>query len=320
MADIGFGAFYLTTPDVHPGEFARRIEDLGFDGFWAGESPNNRSAAYDLLTVLPFAAAATSRITVGADVLLTPLHHPAWLAKALGTLDVLSAGRTIATLGVGGEYAKQFDLFGIPVSERGRRTDEAIEVIRELWTKPEADYHGRFFDFEGISMKPKPLQSPHPPLWIGGRPGGVETAPDGQTRYKSKVGAIRRAGTYGDGWCPYYVTPEAYKDSVAAVTDVANKLDRDISTMQWALTTFWLIRDSYDEALDVAKAQKRYGRDLGEGVGRYDLLGNPKDIIRRLEQYIEAGVRYFICNWSCSKDEIPGHLETIARDVIPHFR
>lgn len=320
MTGIGFGAFYLTTPEDHPADFARRIEALGFDGLWAGESPNNRGPAYDLLTVLATAAAVTSRITVGSDVLLTPLHHPAWIAKAVGTLDVLSNGRAIAALGVGGEYAKQFELFGMQVNERGRRTNEAIEVIRELWTNPVASYEGRFFNFDGVTMEPRPMQSPHPPLWIGGRPGGIESGPDGVERFKSKLGAIQRAAKYGDGWCPYYVTPEIYKSTVAAVTDAAKMLDRDISHMQWALTTFWLMRDSFEEAVEVAKSRKRYGRDLSERVARYDLLGSARDITRRLEQYVEAGARYFICNWSCKRDEIPWHLEMIARDVMPHFR
>jgi alkanesulfonate monooxygenase SsuD/methylene tetrahydromethanopterin reductase-like flavin-dependent oxidoreductase (luciferase family) len=168
---------------------------------------------------------------------------------------VLSQGRTIATLGVGGEYAKQFELLGIPVSERGRRTGEAIEVIRELWTKPVANCHGRFFDFDGVSIMEPPCNHPTRHCGLAEGLGASKLRRIGQTRFKSKLGAIRRAGTYGDGWCPYYVTPEAYKDSVAAVTDVANRLDRDVTTMPWALTTFWLIRDSYDDALEVAKAQ-----------------------------------------------------------------
>jgi len=316
---ISFGVFYRIGP-LSPGEFARMAEDLGFDGFWVGELPTNRSPSYDTLTTLSFAAAASSRITIGSLVLLLPLHHPVWVAKQFGTLDILSGGRVILGVGVGGEYPKQFEAVGVPVDERGKRTDEAIEVIRTLWTQEVCSYHGRFFRFEGITMDPKPVQKPHPPIWVGGRPGGIEIGPDGRPRYKSKTGAIRRAARLGDAWCPYYMTPEMYKDSVAQIKAYATELGRDISGMQWALTTFWLVRDSYEEALEEARRIPRYGRDLSDRVARYDILGHPRDIVKRLEQYVDAGVRYFACNWLCKREEVPRQMGIIAKEIIPHFR
>ena len=321
MADrIGFGGVYSHRAGVSPGEFARRLEDLGFDGFFAGETPTSRGASYDTFTTLCFAAAATSRITVGSNVLLMPLHHPAWVAKEYGTLDVLSNGRVILGVGVGGEYAKQFEAFGVPVRERGRRTDEGIEIIKQFWTGEEASYQGRIFQFEGITMDPKPVQKPHPPIWVGGRPGGQEQGPDGKMRYKSTTGAIRRAARYGDAWNPYYMTPEMYDASATQIRELAAGEGRDLSSMQWALTTSWLLRDSYDGALDAARAKMRYGRDLSDRVARYDILGNPDDVTKRLETFIEAGVCYFICDWSCEPEEVLQHIEVIGKEVIPHFR
>lgn len=320
MDRIGFGAFYSRNSGLTPGEFAQKIEGLGFDGFFAGETPTNRGPSDDTFTTLCFAAAATSRITVAPDVLLLPLHHPHWVAKQFGTLDRLSGGRAFLAVGAAGEYAKQFEAVGVPVSERGRRTDEGIDVIRALWTGEEASYDGRIFQFEGIKMEPAPQQKPHPPIWVGGRPGGTEVGPDGQLRKKSATGAVRRAAERGDGWDPYYMTPEMYRDSVAQIREHAAEIGRDISQMQWALTTFWLMRDSYAEALEAAKAKLRYGRDMSERIERYDILGNPSDVIRRLETFIDAGVRYFICNWSCEPQEVPRHVEWIAKEVIPHFR
>ena len=318
---IGFGAFFTSPPGMEsPAEFARQIEELGFDGFWCGEVPTNRGPSLDAYATLCYAAAVTKRITVGPDVLLLPLHHPVWVAKQYASLDVLSSGRVILAVGVGGEYPKQFEAFGVPVRERGRRTDEGIEAIRRLWTEESADHSGSAFSFSGISIEPKPRQRPHPPIWIGGRPGGTETGPDGIPRRKSKTGAIRRAAKYGDGWNPYYMSPEMYRESVEGVKSYASELGRDVSGMTWALTANWLIGSSYEEALHLAAKRLRYGRDLSDRVGRYDILGSPRDIVRRLETYVDAGVRYFICNWSCPKEDIPWHLQVIAEEIMPHFR
>jgi probable F420-dependent oxidoreductase len=322
MADkIGFGAFYRRSPDsLSVTEFAKRVEDLGFDGLWTGESPTNRGASLDTFATLCFAAAATSRITVGSDVLLLPLHDPAWVAKQWSTLDVLSGGRSVLGVGVGGEYVKQFEAFGVPVAERGRRTDEGLEVIKSLWSEGESAHAGRFWQFDGITMEPRPVQQPHPPIWVGGRPARKVAGPDGTQVFPEKTGAMYRAAKYGNGWDPYYVTVDGYRESVEQIRLHARDLKRDISQMTWALTTFWLMRDSYDEALEAAKKKLRYGRDLSDRVARYDIVGSGSDTIRRLEQYVEAGARYFICNWSCELDEVPWHLERIAREVIPHFQ
>jgi len=119
MERIGFGAFYSRSAELpDPAAFARRVEELGFDSFWAGETPTNRGPSLDAFTALCYAAAATRRITVGSDVLLLPLHNPVWVAKQFGTLDVLSNGRVILGAGVGGEFPKQFEAFGVPVGER----------------------------------------------------------------------------------------------------------------------------------------------------------------------------------------------------------
>lgn len=319
MTQIQFGAFHPAALDVGPGDFARDAEELGFAGFWAGERPNNREATLDAFASLCFAAASTSRISVGSDVLITPLHHPAWIAKQFASLDELSGGRSILGLGVGGEWPKQFELFSVPVSERGRRTDEAIEVIEALWTGERVSHHGKHFQFEDVLMQPPPRQSPRPPIWIGGRPGGIEQTSTGELRYKSRSGAISRAARYGDVWCPYYMTPETYEASVVAIKRHADSIERDISGMGWALTTFWTVRGSHSEALEAAGGRARFGRDLSARVADYDILGDYTSIMRRLERYIAVGVEYFICNWSCGVTEVPGHLEWIASKILPQF-
>ena len=325
MAQVKFGAFYVKEMGLTPGQFAQQLERLGFDAFFTGESPTMRGPSYDQFTVLNWAAAATDALRVGSDVLLMPLHHPAWVAKQFGTLDVLSRGRAILGVGVGGDGAgvgpKQFAGFGIPISERGKRTDEGIEIVKRFWTEPEVTYHGRFFDFEGVTMEPKPVQPGGPPIWVGGRPGGTERGPDGELRKKSATGAIRRAAKYADVWHPFYMTPETYAQSVADIRAHAEEIGRDVSTMGWSHNFHFLMGKDYETALDEAASKTRYGyQHARERIAKYDILGNPDDCIRRLQDFVDAGVNYVVCQWSCSPQEIPDHIERIGREIIPHFR
>jgi alkanesulfonate monooxygenase SsuD/methylene tetrahydromethanopterin reductase-like flavin-dependent oxidoreductase (luciferase family) len=333
---VKFGAMHRTANPLQPAEFARRAEDLGFDSVWVAETTNNREPNYDVSAALAAAATVTSHVKLGTSVQMAPLHHPAWLARQWSTLDILSGGRTIVGLGVGGEWPVQFELFNIPLTERGKRTDEVIQVMKKLWTEPVANFDGQFYKLDGIIQEPRPVQRPHPPIWVGGRPGGkenrtlrrggridrddMEQDPTTNWHYKSKKGAVRRAATLADGWMPFYMTPEMYRDSIVQIQEHAAEIGRDISHMEWALTSHWLIRDSFEEALDQRSKMIWYGRDLGRKWGDYEILGDPKTIIPRLEQYVEAGVRHFICGWRCEMDEIPRHIEIIADEVIPYFK
>lgn len=139
----------------------------------------------DALTVMAFIAGATTRIAVNSGVIIVPLHHPVQLAKAVATLDVLSGGRVMLTVGTG-MAPGEFRALGVDFRRRGRIADEYIAAMKVLWTADEPEFHGEFVDFADIVFEPKPVQWPHPPLFVGGR----------------SVFALRRAARLGDGWAP----------------------------------------------------------------------------------------------------------------------
>ena len=145
-----------------------------------------RLGAYwpDALSVMAFLAGATRRVRVGVSVLVVPYHHPLILAKALSTMDVLSGGRLELSVGVG-HAVREFEVLGVPFTERGAITDETLEAVTELWSADEPSHHGRRFRIDGLAFEPKPAQRPRPPIFIGGN---------------SKP-ALRRAARY-DGWEP----------------------------------------------------------------------------------------------------------------------
>src|SRR5574341_849560 len=133
-----------------------RIEELGYDSAWTSEHIFFYFPTFDALTALAAMAARTSRIELGTAVLLLPLRPAALAAKEIASVDNISGGRVILGVGVGGEYPKEFEAVGVPVRERGARADEAIRVIKRLFTEDNVTFDGRFTKIDGVTLMPKP--------------------------------------------------------------------------------------------------------------------------------------------------------------------
>src|SRR5512132_113785 len=207
---IGFSLLNNWGDDVPQAlvDLASRAEELGIDSVWAHDHVFNVGHVrdrigggpyYEPLALLGFVAARTSRVRLGTSVLVLPYHNPLRLAKTAATLDVLSGGRLILGVGVGSIEAETRAM-GSPFAERGVYSDEAIAVMRALWSQESPRHHGRYWDFAGMPFAPKPLQ-PSIPLVIG----GVSRA------------AIRRAARLGDGWQPLGLSPEALTQGIATL-------------------------------------------------------------------------------------------------------
>jgi probable F420-dependent oxidoreductase len=175
-------------------ELARAIEAAGFDACFVTDHPfpNDRwlasggHHALDPFVALSFAAAATQRLRVQTNITVLGYRNPFILAKAVATLDVLSGGRVI--LGVAAGYLKrEFQALGADFDARNDVADEAIRAMKRAWTESGIELIGRHFAATGNTMLPRPIQQPHPPLWIGG----------------NSQRAIRRAVELGDGWIPF---------------------------------------------------------------------------------------------------------------------
>lgn len=174
-------------------ELGVAAEERGFDSVWVNHHVINVGYIadrlgdrpyHDALTVLTWVAARTERVRLGTSVLVLPYLHPMVLAKALATLDRLSGGRVVAGVGVG-SLPEENEILGVDYADRGRRSDEFIEVMRALWSPGPADHDGAFYRLDGAVASPKPLQD-ELTLWVGG----------------SGAPARRRAARYGQGWHP----------------------------------------------------------------------------------------------------------------------
>ncbi len=290
---------------------ARWLEELGYEyvsmgeHFMRGDPPGESSAALPILAV---AAGATTRIRLLSGVVLLPFYHPTILAKLTTTLDIASGGRLILGVGVGGEFPVEFEAAGISVRQRGSRSDECLDALKRLWTQESADFQGRHFRFQGVTITPPPTQQPHPPIWVAGR----------------RDAAMNRAVRFGDGWFPYLYSPKRYGDSVKKINLMADERGRDLSDFQWANFQFISIRDTEEEAAQVAAraigSRYLYYGDLMRIVRSHCVLGPVENCIRRIEEYVEAGVTHFIFNWACPLEDRPRHAETVASEIIPYFR
>jgi probable F420-dependent oxidoreductase len=305
MARVKFGTFLSPHPPTQQLALAERVEALGYDSIWAGDHLSFHNPLYESLTLLSAYAARTSRITVGTAVYLLALRHPAVVAKITSTLDALSGGRLIFGVGVGGENPKEFEAAGVPHNERGARVDEGIEVLRALWTQTPASFSGRFVKFDGVSIDPKPVQPGGPPIWVGGR----------------SDAALRRAGRVGDGWVSYVVTASRYKQSLEKIQAAAAESGRSLEDFATAHLTFITMGADYEQAKAtwIRRLSKRYNQDFAPLADRYGIIGTPAQCIEQLEQFVEAGCRYFLLNAICDIPEEQAQLEAMASEILPHF-
>ena len=294
-------------------EFAQRAEALGFEYLAAGEHVMDGNPPRPTLLAIPTlaaAAGATRRIRLLTGVVLAPLYHPVILAKLAGSLDVVSRGRLVFGVGLGGQREGDYEAVGIPTRERGRRADEALALIKRLWTEEHVSFQGRFYQCQDVTLLPPPVQRPHPPIWVAGR----------------AEGAMRRAALLGDGWYPYLYDVERYRASVAKVREFAAEAGRSLEGFQWGLLQPLCIAEREEDALRVAVATlgQRYRsarRPPEEVVRDYCVLGSPQGVIREVERRIEAGARHIVFNWVGTDDRAGWEqMETVGKHVLPYFR
>ena len=250
----------------------------------------------DQLTTLAFVAAGTERLRLLTSVMVIPHRPPVLTAKMLASADILSKGRVTVGIGVG-RMAEEIALLGAPTFERrGKLADETITAIKVLWTESDPEFTGEFVSFSDLKFEPKPVQKPHPPIWIGG-----ETRP-----------ARRRAGQVGDAWYPVGNNPAAPYDSVskftgglAEVRQFATESGRDPASLDTGLLALWY---RMDETLE---------NDDGE---RMAFTGNAETIIDDIGRYEEAGLNHLVIGFESddlqqSLDRLDAFAETIMPNV-----
>jgi len=212
---------------------ARKAEELGFESFWCAEHPfipvhstsrfpgsadgiipESYSHFVDPFVALARASGATKTIKLATGIVLVPERHPLLLAKEISTLDLFSGGRFLFGIGAGW-LREETQIMGGDFDHRWTQTRESILAMKELWTKPAAEFHGKYYDFPPVKSFPKPLQKPHPPVLLGGGAKNV----------------LQRVVAWGDGWLPNRITPEQLRESRGTLDRMAKDAGRDPATI-----------------------------------------------------------------------------------------
>lgn len=282
------------------------LEQMGYDSLWVSEHILFYGPILEAVPQLGALAALTQKATLGTAIFLLPLRHPTIVAKSFSTLDVISNGRVVLGIGVGGEFPKEFEATGVPVNERGSRSNEAIRVMKRLWTEDDVTHEGRFFRFSGATMAPKPVQPGGPPIVVAGR----------------SEAAMKRAATLGDGYMPYLFTPDRYRSAAESITQQREAAGKSRDGFQWVLYQFTALAGSHDEAhrRAVVRLSRQYNQDFEMLVDRYCVLGTAEQCAERLAQFVQAGARHIILVPICPEEELMQHLAAYQRDVLPLVR
>jgi probable F420-dependent oxidoreductase len=281
------------------------LEALPIDSLWVGGHVSAPNGSPEAMVQLARLSALTERVRIGTAILLLPLYEPAIVAKQIADLDRMAGGRITLGIGVGGEYEEEFRACHVPIAERGKRTDEAIPLIRRLWSAEPVSHPGPFYPLENVRIHPAPAQAGGPPIVVAGR----------------KEPAMRRAAVLGDGWMPYLYSPRAYAESVARIKAIAAEKGRDLSGFDWMLYLFTNVGDDVDASREELAGflGGTYSQDFRAFVDRVAVAGTPDQVAARVQEYVDAGARHIIFSTASRTDRV-GMTRRILEEVTPRLK
>jgi probable F420-dependent oxidoreductase len=305
--DQGYSGAGFAVPQVFPDgnvdltvirDISLRAEQLGYDSLWTQERIIGPSVSLEPLVLLSYLAAVTEKVRLGVSVLVLPLRSPPQLAKTLATLDVLSEGRLIVGVGLGGSD-KDAPAYGFESGRRVRRFNEALELMDALWKNEMVEYGGELYNLSAGSMAPKPIQKPRPPVWFGAR----------------AEAAIKRAAKYGDGWmAPGSSSADDFKECIAMLRDALDAEDRDPANYPVSKRVYVAIDDDADRAERRLADWFRHHYGNSEMASRVSIWGPADHCYEQIDAIIDDGAEHFLLNPVFDYDE---HLDALRRYIRP---
>ena len=289
-------------------EMAEEAERIGLDSLWVGDSLLSKPRL-EPITTLSAIAARTSTVRIGTAVLLAAMRNPVLLAHSVATLDIISRGRAILGMGVGGVFndalKKEWGAVGVLGKERAKRFEEIAEILRLLWTKNDVSYGGEYFHFDNVNLQPKPFQKRGVPIWLACH----ERA--------GKPQQWKRAAELGDGIVSISDTPDELE---VGLQKYRSYLQRDIDdSLQKDVSFYLTININQDKHVAEKDAHDYLNRYYGANIWgtRWGPFGSANSIIDRCNQYWDAGVNHLIVRFA-SFDPIE-QLKRFETQVLPYI-
>lgn len=286
--------------------FLRQLVEVGdkyaYDSIWLSDRIVSHRFSLEPIVALSMVAAYSARLKFGTSVLALPLRNPVVLAKQIATLDFLSQGRCFPAVGLGQDDPTEYEACGVPKSDRAQRTDEAIVLMRRLWQEDSVTHEGTYFTCHNVSITPKPVFKPSPPIWIGGR----------------TPAAARRVGRIGDGWLVSRVTPDEVRQGREIVFETAAKYQRTIEDDHIGVLLGYYISPNGQQA--TAKAEPFVTQQRPDApFTAFSAVGSTEQIAEMIQQYVDAGASKFVVRPLCAGAESMEQLEMMGQDILPLF-
>lgn len=298
---IGITLGQLLDKDRKPEEilgFVDHLEALDVDSLWVSDRLVSSALSLEPITFLSYIAGRLPGMKFGTSTLVLSTRNPVILAKELATLDFISRGRFFPAVGLGSDDAKDFAAVGVSKKERAPRSDEAIVLMRRLWTEENVSFDGKFYSVQDVTITPRPWQKGGPPIWIGGR----------------SEAALRRTGRLGDGWLVSGASAAEVGDGINAIRAYAAEAGRVVPEDHYGvLLPFYFARSS-DKAYEAAKQSLRLRPELSPFD--FTALGRPEEVRQRIEQFIQAGATKFVMRPCGPFEKWREQVELLAREVI----
>jgi probable F420-dependent oxidoreductase len=282
--------------------FVDLCEAGGVDSLWQTDRIISRVPILESLTALAAVAGRTRRIKFGVNVLSLAMRDPVLAAKQCATVDVLSDGRLLPGFGIGSPVAPEWTALHLDTRTRGARTDEALEIIRRLWSEERVDFEGRYFRLTDASIAPRPVQ-PELPIWIGG----------------SSEAAIRRTARFGTGWQAGPETPEQAGAAIAAIKRALADTGRTIEEDHYGAGIAYRFGRADGPGMEAAFAA--YRARTGRDPLAYFAIGDAETVMARITAYVDAGVSKFILRPVARGDaDVLEQTRRMIEEVLPHIK
>jgi probable F420-dependent oxidoreductase len=293
---LGLGGFPFDSIDGFRG-WLDLCEDSSIDSIWQSDRVVSRELALEPMTLLAIVAGATRRLKIGTNAVVLPFRDPITFARQCATLDHLSDGRLLPTVGVGRGDAPEWQATGRSPKGRGRRADEALEVMTRLWSSDSADFEGEYYSLANASISPRPKQQPLP-LWLGG----------------SSKAAIRRTARFGSGWLAPLEGPEEAGETVRAIAQESASIGRPIPDDHYGATILYRIGSPIE-----LPARATADPEIRRRIESVRAVGDAGDVLERLGAFRAAGITKFIAiPLATDAREMIEQTRLLDREVLPH--